>query len=170
MHVCSLAVVCTCSRLGPSKLATAMLTSICNVTHTHTHIRAPAHSHKQTTQRNTHHGCNTKVVSSNGLPGPEALLWRSPATFNTDDFDTGVLVATLQGIVNRNVSTFDGTSGGPPALFVDSTNLFNDWDGADVYWASYLARDKGVRFTNISGSGLDGLLEAAGWAAQGVVL
>ena len=42
--------------------------------------------------------------------GPEAYLWRSPAAFNTDEFDAGVLVATLQGLVNRNASTF-GASG-----------------------------------------------------------
>jgi hypothetical protein len=63
-------------------------------------------------------------------------------------------------------------TGAPPtkALFVDSTLLFNDYDGADTYWASYLASAKGVRFTNISDTGLDGLLAAAGWVAQGAVL
>jgi hypothetical protein len=40
------------------------------------------------------------------VAGPEALLWQSPAAFNTDEFDTGVLVTTLQGLVNRNASTF----------------------------------------------------------------
>ena len=93
----------------------------------------------------------------------QALLWQSNASFNTVDYDTGILVATLQGLVNSQDDD-------RPLLFVDSFDIFQDWVGADRYWIKYLRDTKGVRFTNISGSGLDGLLAHTASVAGGAVL
>jgi hypothetical protein len=97
---------------------------------------------------------------------PEVLLWQSSASFNTHDYDIGVLVATLQGLANRN-TTFNPTR---KALFVDSFELFNNWVGADRYWVKYLEQKKDISFQNISSGGLHGLLAALPGVAKGVVM
>jgi hypothetical protein len=105
----------------------------------------------------------------------DVLLWQSPASFNTVDYDTGVLVATLQGLVNRNASFGDDghtdstKKEAKKPLFIDSFELFNTYVGADRFWIEHLQQKKAVRFTNVTG-GVDGLLAVLGGAAKGVVM
>jgi hypothetical protein len=105
-----------------------------------------------------------------GAAGQTSLLWQSHGSYNTDDYDTGVLVATLQGLTNRNTSfsVEDGVSDSK-ALFVDSFELFNNYVGADRQWINYLQMTKGLAFTNMSNGGLNNLLEALSGVANGVV-
>ena len=95
----------------------------------------------------------------------DAYSWQLNSSFLTTDYDTGVLVQTLQGLANR--AAIDGI--GRP-LLVDSFELFNQYYAADRHWAAYLSAKKGMRFTNLTAAGkgdLDGLLAAA--ALPGVV-
>jgi hypothetical protein len=90
----------------------------------------------------------------------DALSWQLSSSFLTTDYDTGVLVATLQGLANRAATT---QQQGARPLMVDSFELFNQYYPADRHWVAYLSSRKGLRFTNLTGTGkgdLDGLLES----------
>lgn len=95
----------------------------------------------------------------------DAYSWQLNSSFLDDEYDTGVLVQTLQGLANRAASEGVGRP-----LLLDSFELFNQYYGSDRYWAAYLSAKKGMRFTNLTASGkgdLDSLLTAS--ALPGVV-
>ena len=99
-----------------------------------------------------------------------AITWQSSRTFLTTNYSTGVLVHTLQGLVNRRA--FDEGAVAPP-LLLDTFELFNQFYSADRHWALYLAAEKGFRFDNLTASGhcgLGGLLQATCGAVNGSVL
>jgi hypothetical protein len=103
--------------------------------------------------------------SSAAAPALHAYSWQLNSSYLTTDYDTGLLVQTLQGLANRAA----GEGIGRP-LLVDSFELFSQYNPADRYWASYLTTEKGMNFTNLTAIGegsLDGLLRAA--ALPGVI-
>ena len=100
----------------------------------------------------------------------DAITWQSSRTFLTNNYSTGLLVHTLQGLVNREA--FTATARAPP-LLLDTFELFNQYNGADRHWARYLTANKGIRFDNLTARGrgsLDGLLQAASGVVDGCVL
>lgn len=102
----------------------------------------------------------------------DAVSWQTSRSFLDANYSTGVLVHTLQGLVNRRAF---GAEPGVRPLLLDTFELFNQFYGADRYWAAYLTKSKGITFENLTAAGahgasLDGLLEAVGAAANGTVL
>ena len=102
----------------------------------------------------------------------DAHLFQLPASFLKADYDMGVLVGTLQGLVNRHA--FNSSSPRANPLFVDSIELFNQFPGADRYWARYLEHNKNFTFNNLTNGGvnffLNTVLQSAGDIIGGVVL
>ena len=97
----------------------------------------------------------------------DAHLFQLPASFVTTDYDMAVLVGTLQGLVNRNA--FNSSSPRATPLFIDSKELFNQFRGADRYWAKYLEENKNFTFTNLTAGGLDFFLSTVIQSAQKVI-
>ena len=92
-----------------------------------------------------------------------ANVFQLPAAVLTTGYDTGVLLLTLQGLINRHPRT-------AVPLFLDTVEVFNQYYGADAHWISYLEATKNVTFNNLTASGLRGVLEAGESVVDGVVL
>ena len=97
----------------------------------------------------------------------EAHLFQLPASFLTTDYDMAVLVGTLQGLVNRHA--FNSSAPRVTPLFVDSIELFNQFPGADRYWAKYLEDNKNFTFNNLTAGGVDFFLNTVVQSAREVI-
>ena len=87
-----------------------------------------------------------------------ANVFQLPASVLTTDYDTGVLLLTLQGLVNRNPHT-------ATPLILNTLQVFNQFYGADAHWIEYLESTKNVTIRNLTFSGINGLLDAY-WARR----
>jgi hypothetical protein len=100
------------------------------------------------------------VVAKSVLPSLEVNFFQLPASVLTTDYDTGVLLLTLQGLVNRHPHT-------ATPLFLNTVEVFTQYYGADAHWAHYLETTKNLTFHNLTASGVSGVLDAA--LASGVI-
>jgi hypothetical protein len=78
----------------------------------------------------------------------------------TDEYDTGVLLLTLQGLINRHPDTLT-------PLFLNTVGVFSQFPRADAHWVHYLETTKNVTFANYTASGVSGLLAAILDASDG---